>query len=91
MTTAAPPCAPGDGGHRAIPAGETPESAGQLGLGPAYPLCVQGDWRGGAAPPFEPPATATARAAFGRGALPPGTPGTVRPWLSAAPCESTSA
>lgn len=31
--------------------------------GPAYPLCTQRDWRGEAAPPFEPPASRAAAGA----------------------------
>ena len=55
---------------------------------PAYPLCTQSDWRGDAAPPFEPPASrAAAEAPDGRGRS-PRTPTPVRARRSGAPLWS---
>ena len=44
--------------------------------GPAYPVCPHWDWRGNAAPPFEPPASRAAAGSNGRTGAPPPNPRT---------------
>ena len=54
---------------------QAPESAGQLGRRPAYPVCTHWALARGGCAPFEPPACRPAVAAGGRGTPSPEPPG----------------
>ena len=76
MTTAAPPCALLTTVTRATTAGKNARAGRPLEARPAYIVCPHWDWRGEAAPPFEPPDSRAAAGSNGQTGAPPPNPRT---------------